>query len=146
MFVAGTIIYFTPFYFKNSAPSKSKYFIVLKEVDDHFILASLPSSKIHLPHRIPENHGCIEVPEGCINCYLFEAGRSVCTNGFAFPRLTAVYGQQIDQYEKAKIQENYPLEGVDYETIGQLTPPELENLLSCLRNSAVVKRRYKRVL
>lgn len=146
MFVAGTIIYFTPFYFKNGAASKAKYFIVLKEVDDHIILASLPSSKIHLPHRIPENHGCIEVPEGSINCFLFEAGRSICTNEFAFPRLTAVYGQQIDNYEKVKIKENYPMEGVDYEIMGQLKPVDLEELLNCLRNSAVVKRKYKKIL
>lgn len=146
MFVAGTIIYFTPFYFKNGAASKPKYFIVLKEMDDQFILASLPSSKIFLPHRIPETHGCIEVPEGCINCYLFEAGRSVCTNGFAFPRLTAVYGQQLDHYEKTKIHENYPLEGIDYEIIGQLNDDELNDLLSCLRTSAVVKRKYRRLL
>lgn len=146
MFVAGTIIYFTPFYFKNGAASKPKYFIVLKEMDDEFILASLPSSKIYLPHRIPENHGCIEVPEGCINCYLFEAGHVICTNGFAFPRLTAIYGQQLDHYEKSKIHENYPLEGLDYEIIGQLMPTELENVLDCLRNSASVKRRYKKIL
>lgn len=146
MFVAGTIIYFTPFYFKNGAASKPKYFIVLKEVDEHYLLASLPSSKIYLPHRIAETHGCKEVPEGCINCYLFEAHRSVCTNGFAFPKLTAVYGQQIDEYEKEKIQANYPLVDVDYEVVGQLLPEELEELLSCLRNSAVVKRRYKKIL
>lgn len=41
MFQPGTLIYFNPFYFKNGAASKSKYFIMLKEIDDQYILASL---------------------------------------------------------------------------------------------------------
>lgn len=42
MFTPGNILYFTPFYFKNGAPSKNKYFIVLKDVDGQLVLASLP--------------------------------------------------------------------------------------------------------
>lgn len=146
MFQSGTLLYFNPFYFKNGAASKPKYFIVLKDIDDKLILASLPSSRIYLPHRVPEDHGCIEIPEGCITCYLFEAGRTICTNGFAFPKLTAVYGEQLDQYDKSIIEDNYPVPGVDYEIIGQLLPEQLADLLQCLRNSSVVKRRYRQML
>ena len=146
MFQPGTVIYFNPFYFKNGAASKPKYFIVLKEIDDHYILASLPSSRIFLPHRVPEVHGCIHIPEGCISCYLFEPGKPICDNGFAFPLLTAIYGEQLDHYEKATIAQSYPIAGVDYEIKGQLIPQQLDDLLACLRNSTVVKRRYRRIL
>lgn len=107
MFTPGNILYFTPFYFKNGAASKNKYFIVLKDIDGQLILASLPTSKIYLSHRIPEDHGCVEVPEGCINCYLFVRNRIIGQNGFAFSVLTAIYGQQIDMYDKHVIQDQY---------------------------------------
>ena len=46
MFEEGNILYFTPFYFKNgkSAPAP-KFFIVLKHVDLHSILARLTTKK-----------------------------------------------------------------------------------------------------
>lgn len=146
MLTAGTILYFTPFYFKNGATSKDKYFIVLKEIEDRIILASLPSSQIFLPHRIAEDHGCIEVPEGCINCYLFTRGRVIGVGGFSFPLLTALYGQQIDTYEKAIIQQQYPVEGFNYVIVDQLLPQEHETILDCLRQSASVSKKHKRIL
>lgn len=146
MFTPGNILYFTPFYFKNGAASKNKYFIVLKDVDGQLVLASLPSSRIKLPHRIPEDHGCIEVPEGCINCYLFVRDRVIGQNGFAFPALTAIYGQEIDIYEKQVIESQYPLENVHYTIIDCLLPEELEIVLACLRNSSSVTRKYKKIL
>lgn len=94
MSTPGNILYFTPFYFKNGAPSKNKYFIVLKDVDGQLILASLPSSRIKLPHRIPEDHGCIEVPEGCINCYLFDRNRVIGQNGLLFLLLRLSMGRR----------------------------------------------------
>jgi hypothetical protein len=146
MFTPGNILYFTPFYFKNGAASKNKYFIVLKDIDGQLILASLPSSRIKLPHRIPENHGCIEVPEGCINCYLFVRDRVIGQNGFAFPLLTAIYGEEIAFYQKDVIENQYPLENIHYKVVDRLLPQELEAVLECLRSSSSVSRKYKRVL
>lgn len=146
MFTPGNILYFTPFYFKNGSPSKNKYFIVLKDIDGQLILASLPSSKIYLPHRIAEDHGCIEVPEGCINCYLFVQDQVIGQQGFSFPMLTAIYGQQIDIYDRASIQHQYPIQGVHYNVVDCLLPAELEAVLDCLRNSSSVSRKYKKIL
>jgi len=146
MFTPGNIVYFTPFYFKNAAASKNKYFIILKDIDAQVILGSLPTSKIFLPNRIQEEHGCIEVPDGCINCYLFVKGRLIGQNGFSFPVLTAIYGQQIDLYDKSVIESQYPLENVHYKIIDTLLPEELEAVLNCLRTSSSVKRKYKHLL
>lgn len=52
MYSEGNILYFDPFYFKNGAESKPKYFLVLKRIGDHAPLASLPSSKMHLPNFV----------------------------------------------------------------------------------------------
>lgn len=146
MFALGNILYFTPFYFKNGAAPKNKYFIVLKDIDGQLILASLPSSQIYLPRDISEDHGCIEVPEGCINCYLFAGDRVIGQKGFSFPLLTAIYGQEVDQYMKHSIKDQYPLENVHYQIVDRLLPSELEAVLNCLRHSSSVKRKYKRVL
>lgn len=146
MLTPGNILYFTPFYFKNGAASKNKYFIALKDIDGQLILASLPSSRIKLPHRVPEDHGCIEIPEGCINCYLFVRDRVIGQNGFAFPLLTAIYGEEIDFYQKDVIENQYPLENIHYKIVDRLLPQELEAVLECLRSSSSVSRKYKRVL
>lgn len=146
MYNPGNIIYFDPFYFKDGSVSKPKYFLVLKIVDGNAVLASLPSSKIHLPTHLDINHGCIEVPSGNINCYIFKANTIITTNNWAFPMDTFLYGQWLDEYEIALLQDIYPVEGIDYQVIGQLTIQELSQLIQCFTQSASVKRKFKRLL
>jgi hypothetical protein len=100
MFEEGTIIYFNLFHFKNTASnSKPKYFIVIKQIGDTTILGSLPSSQKHLPHNLQSTYGCMNDPDSGIGCYAFQAGVSVATNGYAFPRDSYIYGQHLDEYE-----------------------------------------------
>ena len=85
MFEAGQLLYFTPFYFKDASPSKPKYFIVLKVLDDGVVvLVSLPSSQRYLPSFVTATHGCVEIPDACISCYIFEANRPVTESGWSF--------------------------------------------------------------
>lgn len=147
MHEVGTILYFTPFYFKDLSPSKPKYFIVLKILDNgEAILASLPSSRRHLPSFALTAHGCIEIPEACISCYIFEANRPVTDTGWGFPLDSFLYGQYLDTYETQILQEIYPIEGVDYDILGRLTEQELDAIIQCFANSASVKRKIKRML
>ena len=143
----GNILYFDPFYFKNKNAPKPKYFIVLKVINGISILASLPSSLNFLPSDNPNiRHGCVEIPEACFNCYIFEANRPIATNNWSFPLDTYVYGQQIDEYEIAILKDIYPVKGLDYKVIGTLTNIEFKALKSCFVNSANVKRKFKKVL
>lgn len=147
MHEAGTILYFTPFYFKDPSPSKPKYFIVLKVLDNGEVaLVSLPSSQRYLPSFAPAVHGCIEIPAACITCYVFEANRPVTNAGWGFPLDSFLYGQYLDTYETKILQEMYPTEGVDYDIVGTLTRQELDAIIRCFANSASVKRRIKRIL
>ncbi|MGN6398733.1 MAG: hypothetical protein ACTHMI_24410 [Mucilaginibacter sp.] len=146
MYTAGNLIYFDPFYFKDGSPSKSKYFLVLKVIDDKAILATLPSSVDHLPRTITINHGCLEIPEGCINCYIFKSNVMITKNGWAFQFDTFLYGQWIDDYSVELLNDIYPVEEIDYHVIGELTDTELKNVIECFKNSASVKRKYKRML
>ena len=146
MYSAGNLIYFDPFYFKDGSPSKPKYFLVLKVIDETAILASLPSSVDHLPRNIRVEHGCIEIPEGCINCYVFKSNVYITTNGWSFEFDTFLYGQWIDDYAIELLNDIYPVEEIDYQIIGRLTNDELRKVVNCFSSSASVKRKFKRRL
>ena len=146
MYHEGSILYFPRFYFKNGAASKAKYFIVLKNVGDEVLLISLPSSIDHLPRFIDQQHGCLEIPDGNVCCYIFKAGNIITDNNWSFDLDTYLYGEQIDEYELSLLNDIYPIEDIDYEVKGTLLGNELANLLACFSNSASVKRKYKRLL
>jgi hypothetical protein len=145
VYQAGRIFYFDPFHFKNG-DTKPKYFLVLKEMDGQVILACLPSSKVHLPAAQPLPHGCLDQPENGINCYIIEANRPITQNNWSFPQTTFLYGMWLDDFLISQLESRYSIAGVDYEIIGDLLPDELDHILNCFRNSAQVKRKYKRWL
>ncbi len=146
MYTPGKLIYFDPFYFKDGGENKPKYFLVLKVIDGNAILVSLPSSINHLPQDRLIAHGCLEIPDICVNCYIFEANRPITKSGWAFPLDTLLYGNWLDDYSVQSLNEKYSIEGVDYEIKGELTDEELKNVIECFANSSVVKRRFKKIL
>ncbi len=73
MIPEGSLLYFDPFVFKNGAPPKAKYFIALANIDESVVLASLPTSKDHIPADIAVVRGTVNMPERAINAYVFEA-------------------------------------------------------------------------
>ena len=147
MFPVGTILYFNIFQFQNSTTaSKPKYFVVIKHIDTGTLVAALPSSQKHLPYDLHTTYGCIELSDSGIGCFAFEAGQIVADNGFMFPRDSYIYGQHLDEYDMANLATIYPLEGIDYDIKGILLPTTLAALIGCLKNSASVKRRFKRYL
>ena len=52
-FHRGNLLYFNPFIFPDGGTPKPKYFLVLANVGDDVLLASLPTSKDHVPADIP---------------------------------------------------------------------------------------------
>jgi hypothetical protein len=146
LFQQGEIVYFTPFYFKNGNTAKDKYFIILKVIENQTILASLPTSINKGPAFIGVMHGCINHDDRCFNCYLFEQGKPVCTNGFSFPLPTHVYGNEVEDYQISILSSVYGIEGVDFFRVGVLTPTEFSSLISCIKNSESVRNKIKRSL
>jgi hypothetical protein len=148
VFTEGAILFFDPFYFRNGNTAKAKYFIVLKVMDEKVVLATLPSSQDYVPATVVDADvsPCIEIPDANFNCYFLKAGRIVTTNHWAFPKNTFLYGHQLDEYEIATLQDIYPIEGIDFEHIGTLSPQVFTEIIACFRNSASVKRKYKKLL
>lgn len=145
MYTPGKIIYFDPFFFKKGG-SKSKFFLVIKVIDGNAILASLPSSQPHLPSTQKIEHGCLELSESCINCYIFEANRPITKTGWSFNKNTFLHGLWLDDFIVSDLMSRYSIENVEYEIIGELTDEELAKVIQCFSNSSSVKRRYKRIL
>lgn len=143
----GTILFFDPFYFKNGGNSKPKYFIVLKVIGENAIVASLPSSQDYAPAAANTVKTCCnELPEAGFNCYVFAAGQIITSNDWSFPKTTFLYGKQLDEYSIKNLQDIYPLESVDYEIIGKLKSKFHKEMFACFKNSAAVKRKFKRLL
>lgn len=146
MFNEGTIIYFTPFYFKNGNTAKPKYFVVLKNQDNKNILASLPTRKDSIPRKDEINNGCIELPEINLNCFVISENTQVTECGKYFDFKTHIYGHQIDTYAMDKLKDLYRTEEVDYIIWGKMNKRLFNSLINCLKHSKSVKRKYKRML
>lgn len=142
----GQIIYFTPFYFKNGNTAKNKYFIVLKNYRGKTILASLPTRRDNIPTKDTPDHGCVELPEINLNCFVFSPEIEITTNHKHFDFPTHIYGHQLDTFSLDILDETYNIETVDYEVWGVMKPKLFKSLVDCLKNSHTVKRKYKRLL
>lgn len=61
MYQPGELLRFSSFEFKNGRQPKPKYFIVLGHIDDKVMMASLPTSKDHVPADAVVEHGCVNI-------------------------------------------------------------------------------------
>lgn len=146
MFEERTIIYFTPFYFRNGNTAKEKYFIVLKNINNQNILASLPTRNNHIPPKDEIENGCIELQDINLNCFIISNTIEVTECGKKFNFKSFIYGHQIDSYEIDFLKEIYPIENTDYEIWGKMKSNIFNTLISCFKNSKSVKRKYKKLL
>lgn len=146
MFAQGQILYCTPFYFKNGNTAKPKYFIILKNIDNSVVIASLPTRSNKAPSLVGVTHGCINHEDRLFNCYTFEAGRPIADTGFAFPIATFIYGNEVETYEVITLSSVYQVKNIDYEIMGTLTNEEFSALYNCLKNSSSIKRGIKKLL
>lgn len=145
MFDTGYILYCKSFQFNNGNQSKDKYFIVLKRDGDKLIVGSLPTRTNKIPSFIDTDHGCINKDDRCFNCYLFQAKRPICDNGFSFDLPTFVYGDEIETYDAKTIEANYEL-NVSYKVEGRLTNEEFSALVGCFANSDSVKNKIRKAI
>ena len=146
MLTPRNILYFEPFYFKNNAPPKAKYFVVLKLVGDNVILASLPTTKDHIPNYSEIQEGCVEIPEANFNCFAIPTTTCVTECNKSFPRKTFLYGQNIDTYRIDEMKRCYPLEEINYKIWGVMKQCLFNDLIHCFCHSKTIKQKYKRLL
>ena len=146
MFEPGNLLYFNPFIFPDGGDPKPKFFIVLGEIDETVLLASLPTSKDHIPSDIEVKSGCIEIPDRMVNAYIFLANEVVTDNGFFFEKNTFIYGQNIKTYNSVAFLGQTASGKVVIEKKGKLKDEVFTALKDCLKNSDSVRKRYKQYL
>lgn len=146
MLKEGTIIYFTPFYFKNGNPAKNKYFVILKNVGNKTVVVSLPSSKDYVPTHLEKENGCIECLEANFNCFVFSPQTAITEDGKTFDFPTFLYGHLLDDYLVSELENLYPIEGTDYTIWGKMKTELFFQMIECFKKSKSVKRKYKKIL
>ena len=146
MFETGNLLYFNPFIFPDGGDPKPKFFIVLGEVDETVLLASLPTSKDHIPSDVEVSSGCLEIAERMVNAYIFMANEVVTEDGFFFEKNTFVYGQNIKTYNTTAFLQQQITGQIQISIKGKLTDDIFSALTDCLKNSDAVRKRYKQYL
>ena len=150
MFDEGNLLLFNPFYFSDGS-SKSKFFVVLNKDENEILLASLPTSKDHIPGDLEVRGGCYERPERNINVYVFMKDINIAINKntgdpFAFRLNTFIYGADLKKYPEAAFQEQVNNGETIIELKGKINTDIYEDLKHCLKNSPSVKNKYKKLL
>lgn len=152
MFETGNLLLFKPFLFKNGAPPKNKFMVVLgKEANGNMILASLPTSKDHVPSDIEVKGGCIELPDRQVNVFVFPAGKHIAVSQsggatFSFDVNTFIYGSNLDSYPIATFHQQMTDKLTEVKLIGRISDIHFTALRNCLRKSRMVKNKFKRIL
>lgn len=146
MFEPGSLLYFDPFIFPDGGEPKSKFFVVLGEVDETVLLASLPTSKDHIPSDVEVTSGCLEIAERMVNAYIFPANEVVTDSGFFFDKNTYIYGQNIKTYNTVPFLEQTMVGETEIIPKGRLKDELFSALKDCLKNSDAVRKRFKKYL
>lgn len=150
MFDEGNLLLFTPFYFSDGS-SKPKFFLVLNKDENDILLASLPTSKDHVPGDLVVRSGCCELPDRNVNVYVFMKDTNIATNQdtglpFAFRKNTFIYGADLRKFPVAAFQEQVNNGETTIELKGKINTNIYDDLKRCLKNSASVKNKYKKLL
>lgn len=150
MFEEGNLLRFVPFLFKNGAVPKPKYFVVLKSLDGDMLLASLPTSKDHIPADMMMERGCLNVPERRLSIFVFLAGEMIAADEndkeFAFPFNTFIYGADIDTYPLSVFEKQIEEHSTTVSIVGKLQYAIFQELKDCLKSSPMVKNKFRRLL
>ena len=146
MFEPGNLLYFNPFIFPDGGEPKPKFFVVLGEIDETILLASLPTSQDHIPSDVEVKLGCLEIPERMVNAYTFMANEEVTDTGFFFEKNTFIYGQNIKTYNSVAFLVQTTSGKMVIEPKGKVKDDLFTALKECLKNSDAVRKKFKQYL
>lgn len=141
MYKEGQLLKFSPFVFKNGNAPKPKYFVVLKHIDDEVMMASLPTSKDHIPSGAVVSDGCVDIPERQVNAFVFSPSTQV-TETFHFSVPTFVYGEGVDEYDQQYLDKM----NAEIEDLGNMESTLFLQLKDCIKKAALLKRKYRKLL
>lgn len=115
------------------------------------MLASLPTSKDHVPGDLEVRSGCYELPDWNVNVYVFLKDTNIASDQntglpFAFRKNTFIYGADLRTFPATAFQEQVNNGETIIELKGKINTDIYDDLKRCLKNSASVKNKYKKLL
>lgn len=123
---------------------------MLANVGDDLLLASLPTSKDHVPSDMEVMHGCLEISERFVNVFVFLSGEEIAIRetgeSFSFSKNTFVYGANLDVYATSQFELQERMAQTDIEVVGRLNSELFAELKDCLANSSMVKNKFRKML
>ncbi|MCD8291168.1 MAG: hypothetical protein LUC91_06665 [Prevotella sp.] len=141
---------FRSFVFKNGAIPQDKFFVVLKKQEGNILLASLPTSKDHVPSDVNLKRGCTDIPERMFNAFVFLCGEHIAMKDdgtpFAFNKHTFIYGTDLDMYPAEQFDLQKKMKQTVIEKIGVLKEAHFNELVACLSGSKMVKNKFRKML
>ena len=141
MYQEGQLLKFSPFEFKNGNTPKPKYYVVLKHINEEVMMASLPTSKDHIPSDALVSDGCVDIPERHVNAFVFSPKTQI-TDFFHFELPTFIYGESVDEYE----QQYLDAMNAEVEDLGLMEPSLFQQLKDCIKKASLLKRKFRKLL
>lgn len=145
MFEVGKLLRFDPFIFPDGGQPKAKFFIVLHNDGEGLLLATLPTSKDHVPGDVYHSEGCLEMPERQVNVFVIPADRQV-TETFTFSLQTFIYGANLRTYNRTEFERQLANGQTQIQDLGRIEPSLYQSLVDCLKHSSAVRGKYKKLL
>ena len=137
MYQEGQLLKFSNFVFKNGNTPKTKYFIVLRRMERTLMIASLPTSKDHVPSFAAVESGCVNLPESNVNAFVISPKMQV-TPFFSFPLPTFLYGSEVDEYEQEYLESMQ----CEVEDLGLVDMDLMQAIRDCLKKASNIRRKY----
>lgn len=138
MYKKRDLLHFPEFEFKDGS-KKAKFFIVLSELENEYVLYNLPTSKQYLSNE-DKKPGCIKKNlenGGTISMYMFPEQKIIGENGFYFFKDTyCQFGRGVLKTEKSIIFD------MDSEKKDILIKEEYFELMYCFLSSGFLQNRY----
>lgn len=142
LFNKGDLLLLSPFIFPDGGQPKDKFFIVLSNIDGNAIIATLPTSKDHVPSDVEVKSGCIDIASRNFNAFVFMANELV-TQSFRFKVNTFVYGCNLHLYNVENLTNQIDSNLTSPKNLGHINKALFNALIECLQTSSEVKRKYK---
>ncbi len=141
MLSSGNILHIENFEFRNGS-SKDKFLIIIGNSGNDYVVINLTSSQVYVNDQ--------DIVCGCIltenkHCYHFPAKKVIGINGFAFPKNTFVYFNQLAPIKAELISKKY-IDTKQAKLVDNLVEGEYNELVYCAYKGDQVNKRIKLIL
>lgn len=145
-FPKGSILFINDFQYDDNPDNNTNKLIIILHCDDNnfFVISTKTTSVVKVPDKNIK-HGCKNSEELGLFFFMFEKGRVVGEDDFAFDEHTFVHFIQNVRKVEMSFFNDY-ISNSKLKTIGKLLESELDRLLKCMIGSKKITRGIRKIL